>query len=173
MGHFIMDEPSDPSNWNGHQVSLADIDEMARYSKEIWPELPAIIRGWPAYLKGYQYKYLDAAWAQYHVRFGSIDDFIANNVRDAKATRLALVLGLNTVAGGGPGGIPGYHNDKFAMTNAQVRSWGNALLAEPYVCAFFMFRWNQDYFGRPDIEEAMGELRKKAESLPNRACRRS
>jgi len=59
VGHFIMDEPSDRTNWNGYQVSLADIDEMARYSKEIWPSMATIIRGWPAYLKGYHYQYLE------------------------------------------------------------------------------------------------------------------
>jgi hypothetical protein len=173
MGNFIMDEPSDRSNWYGHQVSVADIDVMARYSKEIWPDLPAIIRGWPAYLKGYQYQYLDAAWAQYHERFGPIDAFIANNVRDAKASGLALVLGLNVVAGGGKGGIPGYYYDKSAMTAAQVRSWGGTLLAEPYGCAFFMFTYTPDYFARPDIQAAMAELSQKAQSLPNRPCRRS
>jgi hypothetical protein len=174
MGHFLMDEPNDPSNWFGHTVSLSDIDEMARYSKEIWPDLPAIIRGWPWFLKGYDYKYLDAAWAQYHVRFGSIDDFIATNVRDAKASGLSLVVGLNVLAGGGKDeGIPGYHKDKYAMTASQVRTWGNALLDQPYACAFFMFRFNADYFNRPDIQAVMTDLSRKAQSLPNRPCRRS
>jgi len=173
MGHFIMDEPNDRRNWNGHLVALADIDEMARYSKEIWPDLPAIIRGWPAFLKGYQYKYLDAAWAQYHERFGSIDAFIASNVADAKAIGLPLVLGLNVLAGGGEGGIEGYYRDKHAMTASQVRSWGAAMLAQPYVCAFFMFRYNPDYFARPDIQAVMAELSEKAQSLPNKPCRRS
>jgi len=173
MGHFIMDEPSDPANWSGHQVSLPDIEERARYSTEIWPDLPAIIRAWPAYLKGYQYKYLDAAWAQYHARFGSIDDFIASNVRDAKASGLQLVLGLNVVAGGGESGIKGYYYDKPAMTAEQVRSWGGALLAQPYGCAFFMFTYNPDYFARPDIQAAMAELSAKAQSLPIQPCRHS
>jgi hypothetical protein len=172
MGHFILDEPGDPTNWNGHLVSLADVEEMARYSKEIWPDLPTIIRGWPAYLKGYQYKYLDAAWAQYHARFGSIDEFIANNVRDAKASGLALVLGLNVVAGGGEDGIPGYWRDKNAMTASQVRTWGSALLAQPYICAFFLFTYNPDYFVQADIQAAMAELSAKAQSLPNQPCRR-
>jgi hypothetical protein len=172
-GMDLMDEPNDRSNWNGHLVALADIDEMARYSKEIWPDLPAIIRAWPAYLKGYQYQYLDAAWAQYHERFGSIDDFIASNVRDAKAIGLPLVMGLNVVAGGDDSGMTGYHHDKYAMTASQVKSWGGAMLAQPYVCAFFMYRYNPDYFARPDIQAAMAELSTKAQSLPNRPCRRS
>lgn len=174
IGHFIMDEPSDAHNWNGRVVPPAEIDEMARYSKEIWPDLPAIIRGWPDYLKGYQYKYLDAAWAQYHQRFGPIDAFIANNVRDAKASGLALVTGLNVLAGGGEDeGIPGFHNDKYAMTAAMVRTWGSVILAEPYFCAFFMFRYNPAYFERSDIQAAMAELSQKAESHPKRACRRT
>jgi hypothetical protein len=173
MGHFIMDEPNDRKNWNGHRVALADIDEMAKYSKEIWPDLPAIIRGWPSYLAGYEYKYLDAAWAQYHVRFGSIDDFIASNVRDAKAIGLPLVLGLNVVAGGGESGMPGYHKDKYAMTASQVRTWGSAMLSQPYICAFFMFRYHPDYFARADIQAVMAELSEKARRLPNKPCRRS
>jgi hypothetical protein len=172
MGHFILDEPHDLTNWNGHLVSLADIEEMARYSKEIWPDLPAIIRAWPSELKGYQYKYLDAVWVQYHARFGSIDDFIVNNIRDAKASGLALVLGLNVVAGGGEDGIPGYFQDKHAMTASQVRAWGGALLAQPNVCAFLLFRYNPDYFARADIQAAMAELSAKAQSLPNQPCRR-
>jgi hypothetical protein len=174
MGHWIMDEPNDPSNWFGHTVSLSDVDEMARYSKEIWPDLPAIIRGWPWYLQGYNYKYLDAAWAQYHERFGSIDDFIAEHVRVAKASGLALVVGLNVLSGGGKDeGIPGFHNDKFAMNASQVRAWGNALLDDPYPCAFFMFQYDERYFGRPDIQAAMAELGQKAQSRPKRECRRS
>ena len=172
MGHFIMDEPSDPHNWLGHQVSLADIDEMARYSKEIWPDLPAVIRGWPWYLKGYEYKYLDAAWAQYAARFGSIDDFIATNVEDAKASGLALVIGLNVLAGGGEHGLPGYYNEKFSMSAAQLREWGGAFLAKPYGCAFFMFRYDSAYFNRPDIRDAMAELSQKAQSLPHQTCKR-
>ena len=112
-------------------MSLADIDEMARYSKEIWPDLPAIIRGWPDYLLGYHYRYLDAAWAQYHVRFGSIDQFIADNVRDAKASGLALVIGLNALAGGGDKGLQGYYKDKGSMSASQLRSWGGASWTTP------------------------------------------
>ena len=173
IGHYIMDEPSDRNNWFDHTVALADIDEMARYSKEIWPDLPAIIRGWPWYLKGYQYKYLDAAWAQYHPRLGSMDDFIATNVADAKASGLALVIGVNALAGGGDAGLPGYYFEKKSMTAAQLKEWGGAWLAKPYGCAFFMFRYNEAYFTRPDIKEAMAELSRKAQALPVTPCQRS
>jgi hypothetical protein len=173
MGHFIMDEPSDPSNWNGKVVPLSDIDEMARYSKEIWPELPAIIRAWPDYVEGYNFRYLDAVWAQYHSRFGSLDDFIDKNVRLARASGLALVMGLNVVAGGNDPSMKGYHNERLAMTAAQVRQWGDRILDEPYICAFFMFRFNPDYFNRPDIQAVMDDLSNKASARPIKECRRS
>jgi hypothetical protein len=172
LGHYIMDEPSDRRNWNDHLVARADIDEMARYSKEIWPGLPTIIRGWPWYLKGYDYKYLDAAWAAYHERFGSIDEFVSTNVRDAKESGLNLVVGLNVLAGGGADGLPGYKAGKNSMTAEQMKAWGGALLDQPYACAFFMFRFHPDYFSRPDIEEAVAELAQKARRLENRTCRR-
>src|SRR4051812_98675 len=107
IGEFIMDEPHNPDNWGGTLVSRATIDEMARYSKSIWPSLPVVIRSWADYLKGYNYKYLDAAWAQYSERKGPVGTFIANNVRDAKATGLALVVGMNVLDGGtSASGIP-------------------------------------------------------------------
>jgi hypothetical protein len=173
MGHFLMDEPSDPSNWNGHVVAVADIDEMARYSKEIWPDLPAVLRAWPDYVKGFNFQYLDAVWAQYHSRFGSLDNFIASNVRDSKASGLALVMGLNVVAGGTEQSMKGYHNERLAMTADQVRTWGNRILDEPYICGFFMFRYNAAYLARPDIQDALADLSRKAQNLPKRPCRRS
>jgi hypothetical protein len=173
LGHFIMDEPGDPSNWNGKSVSPAEVDEMARYSKDIWPAMATLVRGWPAYLKGYQFKYLDAAWAQYHVRFGSIDEFIANNVRDAKASGLALVVGMNVLNGGsGSSGIPGTRAGKYAMSASELRSWGGALLSEPYACALIIWRYNSSYFERPEIQAALSDLNHEAQSHAKQPCRR-
>ncbi|MFL5401899.1 MAG: hypothetical protein ACJ8BF_03695 [Gemmatimonadales bacterium] len=91
IGHIVMDEPQDRNNWNGTTVSPAEVEEMARYSKQIWPSLPTIVRAFPAYLQGYHYQYLDAAWAQYLEKFGDLNAFLSTNVRDAKASGLALV----------------------------------------------------------------------------------
>jgi len=172
IGHFILDEPSDPKNWNGHRVALADIEAMAAYSKEIWPDLPAVIRAWPDYLQGFEYEHLDATWVQYHARFGALEPWLEENIRGARALGLAVILGLNVVAGGGEEGIPGIYSDKYAMNASQLRAWGSRLLDESNVCAFFMFRYQANYFGRPDIQAAMTELSQKAAGLPNRPCRR-
>jgi hypothetical protein len=173
VGHFIMDEPSDPSNWKGKQVTPAEVDELARYSKEIWPTMAALVRAWPAYMKGYQFKYLDAVWAQYHSRFGPIDAFIASNVRDAKASGLALVAGLNVLNGGSASsGIPGRTAGKYAMSASELRTWGGALFSEPYICALFIWKYDQGYYTRPDIKAALLDLNHLAESHSKEACRR-
>jgi hypothetical protein len=174
IGHYILDEPHDPSNWAGRTVSRATVDEMARYSKSIWPTMPTIIRGWPAYLKGYKYRYLDAAWAQYSARFGNISSFMANNVRDAKASGLALVIGMNQLQGGAKGGLNGfYRRGYYAMSASQVRTWGAAMLANSYPCAFLSWAYNSKYQGRSDIKSAKAYLAGKARAKGTKSCRGS
>jgi hypothetical protein len=172
IGHYIMDEPHDPTNWGGRRVTPAEIDEMARYSKELWPTMATIIRGKPDYLKGYEYKYLDAAWMQYTVAFGDMGNFIRTNVADAKASGLALVGGLNVINGGSKNsGIPGRRVGKFGMSANEIKTWGGALLAEPSTCAFIFWQYDEKYLSRPDIKAAFEELGKTARSYPKKACR--
>jgi hypothetical protein len=173
VGHFILDEPNDRSNWGGKVISRATVDEMARYSKGLWPSMPTIVRGWPAYLKGYDYQYLDAAWAQYSDRFGPISSFMSDNVRDAKAAGLALVVGLNLLDGGTKAsGIKGFSKGKHSMSPSQVKTWGNALLSDSYVCAFLSWKYTDAYFSRAGIKSALADLSEKAKGMPNKGCRR-
>ena len=44
LGHYMIDEPNDPANWNGQPVPPATLEEMAKYSKSIWPDMPTIVR---------------------------------------------------------------------------------------------------------------------------------
>ncbi|HEV7365585.1 MAG TPA: hypothetical protein VGN76_07035 [Gemmatimonadales bacterium] len=172
IGHYILDEPHDPSNWAGHTISRATVDEMARYSKSIWPSMPTIVRGWPAYLKGYHYRYLDAAWAQYSARFGNVSTWLQKNVRDAQSSHLALVVGLNQLAGGGKGGLPGFYRRGFyAMSGKQMRAWGATILGNSYPCAFLSWAYNSKYMNRSDIKSARAYLAGKAGSKANKSCR--
>ena len=171
IGHYILDEPHDPSNWGGTVVTPATVDEMARYSKQLWPTMPVIIRGWPDFLKGYTYHYLDAAWAQYSARKGPIADFVRNNVRDAKASGLALVVGLNVLDGGTKAsGIRGNSSGHYAMNGSQLNTWGSALLADDYPCAFITWKWNASYMGRSDVKSAMASLSQKAQQHASSSC---
>ncbi len=66
IAHYLMDEPYDPANYGGEPVPGATLDEMARYSKSIWPSLVTVVRSEPYLIKwSGTYQYLDAAWAQY------------------------------------------------------------------------------------------------------------
>jgi hypothetical protein len=178
IGHFLMDEPSDRSNWNGHQVSPAEIDEMARYSKEVWPTMPAIIRAWPDYLKagGYQYKYLDAVRIHYLARLGDVDQFIDEMAKGAADLNLALIGGLNVLNGGSPNsGIPGRAEGKFAMSADELRSWGTKFLTKAPLCAFFVWEYDDtftEYLKRPGIKEAFADLKKIAEDMPKKPCKK-
>ncbi|HEX7336237.1 MAG TPA: hypothetical protein VF252_03425 [Gemmatimonadales bacterium] len=171
IGHYLVDEPHDPANWGGRTIPLAAIDEMARYSKQLWPGLPTVARAWPKFLKGHNWRYLDAAWAQYSDRFGSVSAFMQQNVRDAKAAGLALVVGMNQLAGGSKSGLRGFYSGRFAMSANQLRSWGAAMLGDSYPCAFLSWAYNAKYMGRSDIRSAMAHLADKARSRPAKSCK--
>jgi hypothetical protein len=172
VAHFIMDEPQDPTNWNGKLVSQAQIEEIAKYSKEIWPSMLTMIRAKPDYLAGYQYPHLDAIRTHYLDRFAPLDEFIAAQVQGAKALGVGLVGGLNVLNGGSKeSGIPGQRAGKNAMSADEIRSWGGRFLSEPYLCGFLMYEYDSTYFSRPDIQAAVADLAEMARSLPNRSCR--
>jgi hypothetical protein len=172
LAHYIMDEPYDPTNWNGKPVTAAEVEELAKYSKEIWPNLPTIVGVWPGYLKGVPHVYLDGVRHHFHIRYAPIEEYEATNLRDAKAEGLSYITGLNLLNGGtGESGIPGRKEGKFAMSAREITAWGNLLIADPYVCGFVMFEYDVDYLARPDIKDALTELKKKAEAHPQQSCR--
>ena len=163
IAHYILDEPYDPANWNGEPVQGATIEEMARYSKSIWPGLPTVVRAEPYLVKwSGTYRYLDAAWAQYLARKGDVGDYLERNVRDAQAMGLGLVVGLNVRHGGTPNLTP--------MSADEVESYGSALLNSSYACAFLNWEWDENYFSQSAIGAAMDRLRAKAESRTARKC---
>jgi hypothetical protein len=172
-GHLLLDEPYDKSNWNGKPVSQQDIEELARYSKEIWPSMVTVLRTHYDYLEGSQYPHLDAVRIQYHSRFGSLDDYIAAHVAVAKSLGQAVIGGVNLLDGGTEAsGIPGKREGKFAMSAQELRSWGRRFLTDPNICAFIMYQYDSAYLARPDIQAAMAELSEVARSIPKKACRR-
>jgi hypothetical protein len=172
IGHYLMDEPHDPHNWGGRLVSRATVDAMAKYSKQLWPSLPTVVRSWPAYLKGYRYRYLDAAWAQYSARKGPIGSFTSQNVNDAKRAGLKLVVGMNLLDGGNKSSrIKGNLSGKYAMSASQLRQWGAVLMSNSYVCAFLSWKYSAKYIGRSDIKSAMSYLAGKARGSRAGSCR--
>lgn len=161
IGHFIVDEPNDETNWNGHTISAATVDEMARYSKMRWPGMPALVRVEPSYFRYHTPRYLDAAWAQYVMRKGPVGDYIRRNVADAQRADLALVVGLN-IRKGGP--------NRRQLTPSEVKTFGSALLSSSYPCAFISWNYGS-YLLTTSMKEALRLLRGKAQSRSTKTCR--
>jgi hypothetical protein len=163
IGHYLIDEPNDPANWNGRPVAPATLEEMAGYSKQLWPTMPTIVRAEPGYLAQWSgsYRHLDAAWAQYLHRRGDAGDYIRRSVSDAKSKGLALIVGLNILKGG---------PNQSEMTASQLQSWGSTLLADPYPCAFISWKYDEKYLQPLDITKAMASLSQKAREHVSRSC---
>ncbi len=67
LAHSLLDEPGASQSWGGQLLSRAEIEEMARYSESIWPELPTAVRATPVWLGrgATTYASLDIAWAEW------------------------------------------------------------------------------------------------------------
>jgi hypothetical protein len=160
IGHYLIDEPNDPVNWNGRPIPGSMVEQMAQYSKQLWPDLTTIVRVTPTYLTG-NYRYLDAAWAQYLARRGDVGDYLRRNIADAQSRGLALIVGLNLLKGG-PNGTP--------MTASQVESYGSALLSSTYPCAFISWQYSANYLASGSVASALDALRNQADNRANKSC---
>ncbi|MFL5536085.1 MAG: hypothetical protein ACJ8AP_10310 [Gemmatimonadales bacterium] len=163
IGHYMIDEPNDPYNWHGEPIPGSMLEEMAKYSKSLWPTMPTIVRSHPTYMDNFTttYKYLDAAWAQYAERFGDPKAYLAANIAAARSKGLALVVGLNITMG---------TLKKTEISAQQIESWGSALLSDSYPCAFISWQYRAAYLNRPDIRAAMARLAQKAAAHTARSC---
>jgi hypothetical protein len=163
FAHYLIDEPYDPRNFGGKTIPGKTLEEMARYSKSIWPNLKTVVRAEPYEIKwSGTYRYLDAAWAQYLWRKGNPSDYVQRNVSAAKQMGLGLIVGLNLVGGGTPNGT--------WMTPSEVENWGSALLNSDYPCAFISWTYNSDRLNTSAMKDAMSKLRRKAQNRSSRSC---
>jgi hypothetical protein len=176
MGHFLIDEPEDPTNWGRRTIPQSTVEEMAKFSKKLWPGLTTVIRGKAVYLanNGRKYKYLDAGWAMYQSWQGNPTTWIRAQNAAAKRSGLKLVVGLNLLNGGTKASrIRGTKGRLYAMSASQVRSWGSLMLNESRstACGFFGWRYDGRYHGRSDIKKALSYLSSKAKAQPRVSCR--
>ena len=174
IGHYLIDEPHRASRWGGKAISQATLEAMAKYSKELWPQMTTIVRVAPSYLASASitYKYLDAGWTQYTVGKGDAANWVASETAAAKRKGLGLVVGMNVLDGGnGSSNIRGWTSGKWAMSASEIRNYGSAMLGQSYACAFFNWTHDTDYYGRSDIKSAMADVSSKARSHEKTSCR--
>jgi hypothetical protein len=182
--HYLVDEPKSRSNWGGQVITNDVLDEMARYSKEIWPNMLTAVRvtpvdlekhagGYLTPLPSWTWKYLDTAWLQYESDNGEINQYVTAQNESATRQRLGLAVGLQALTGGdgssGISGPPGYTSD-WAMSKDELLKYGTPLIKSPSSCAFLMWTYRYDldpndgyeYFNRPEIDASVATLKQLA-----------
>ncbi|MCX7886594.1 MAG: hypothetical protein N3B01_04960 [Verrucomicrobiae bacterium] len=151
IGHMLFDEPHDPTNWDGKPVPFATIESAAAASKRLWPNLPTAIGSPAQYLSaGAPYKHLDFSFAQYSAKRGDLDTWRRDELAHAQKAGLKPLFGLNVLRGAG--------RDQ-PLSAEQLRRFGTALVREPVSHGLLMWKWDEEYFSRPDIRQAMEEIR--------------
>ena len=174
VGHMLIDEPHRASKWGGKAISHATLEEMAKFSKQLWPRMPTLIRVVPSWLgqARFTYKYVDAGWTQYTAGKGDPKRWVESETAAAKREGLGLVIGLNVTDGGnGSSGIRGESRGKWAMSASELKSYGTAMLSSTHACAFVMRAHDDAYYGRSAIRQAMADLSAKARKHARTSCR--
>jgi hypothetical protein len=157
LAFMMIDEPFAPNSWGGEVVPMATLDQMAQYSRSIFPDLLTAVRAAPSALQSYAWQYLDVSWAQYTARKGPIDQYVSTEVAAAKAAGLGLVVGLNISKGGDGSSGLGTTNE-WSMSGNEILQYGHALLDAPYACAFESWDSRSSVIDQPDVAAALQEL---------------
>ena len=176
LAHMLIDEPNRASKWGGKIISQATLEQMAKYSKQIWPSMPTVSRVVPSWLaaSSVTYTYLDAGWTQYTSRKGDAAKWLASEVAAAKTKGLGVVVSMNVLDGGnGSSGIRGYTSGLYSMSATEIRTYATALLNNSYDCGFFLwtYQYGKTYYARTDIKAAMADMSNKAKAHVKTSCR--
>ncbi len=166
LGHILIDEPHDPTNWNGAPVPYAIIDSAAAFSKSLWPTLPVGVTSPPTFLAQAPLPSIDWSFAQYRPNKGEINAWLAMQRSAAERSGLALVLSINVLDANG-------HDAPLAAS--ELQRIGVAMSAEPGLCALTMWKYDDrrpEYFERADVQRAVAAIAAVASTGSARSCRR-
>ena len=174
IAHYLIDEPHRAARWGGKAISHKTLEEMARYSKQLWPQMTTVVRVAPSWLAkaSFNWKYVDAGWTQYRATHGDAAKWVASEATAAEREGLGLIVGLNVIHGGdGSSGIRGYTRSKWTMSASEIRKYGYAMLGSKRACAFVNWTHDADFYGRSDIRSAMADVSARARSHARTSCR--
>lgn len=170
VGHMLLD---DITNFPGSDPSAADLEEMARYSKELLPGLMTFVRqqatDMPVPEAG-QYVYVDAAVNQYVASEGDVEAYAEEQEARAAELDLGVINGLNIADGGdGSAGRPGFSPHRYPMTAEEITEYGTVLANVPSCGMFLNWEYDAeqpwsdgtigaDYFDQPELQAALADL---------------
>ena len=186
IANSLIDEP-ETKQW-GTILTKPMIDQMAAYSKTIFPTLPVGVNHGPT---GYKwraterYTKVDYAVYQYAhwITKGNVITWRDAVLAQAKLDGVTPGLSVNILNGGAPDNVDGIYNctgtgqaglgtfyPNCRMTPDQLRTWGTALL--PYGCVMFMWKFDATYMNKLANQDAFKALATLAASKPRRSCKR-
>jgi hypothetical protein len=76
--------------------------------------------------------------------------------------------------GDGSSKIRGTLSNRWAMSAAEINTYGTAILAEPYACGFLFWThlyWGADYFNRTAVKSSITTLSNLARNHVQTSCR--
>jgi len=175
----VMDEPQ-ITDWGG-VMSKPLLDDMATYVKAIFPTLPTgVVARWD-WRPEEQYQVIDAILAQYQWNKGDITLYRDNILARAELEGISVIFSLNILDGGImswqtkdcsiplTGGF-GTKVPNCRMTADQVRDWGRLLGVAG--CAMSMWRYDAEFMGKADNQQAFRDVAATLAAVPGRPCRR-
>ncbi len=168
--HMLID---DIDTFEGNDPTAAELDEMARYSREVFPGLPTLVRANATTLPvpdGGTYVHLDGCVNQYLATDGLVGEYAVAQREATLALGLDLVMGLNIADGGnGSSQKPGWRQDYWAMSAEEIVNYGTTLGSAPGTTMFLNWEYDgeevwfdgsvgSDYFDEPDMQDALATL---------------
>lgn len=170
VGHMLLD---DIHTFPGGGPDAAEIEEMARYSKSILPNLMTYVRERATAMpepRGGQYTVLDACVNQYKNLDGPVEPWAREQAERSRELGLGIINGLNLCDGGdGRSGQPGWRKDRWAMSAEEITAYGTVLAQVEGMGMFLNWEYDAeepwtdgsigaDYLRQPEHEQALREL---------------
>jgi hypothetical protein len=186
IGNSLIDEP-ETKQW-GTILTKPMIDQMAAYSKTVFPTLPVgVNHGPPGYKWRATERYTKVDYVAYQYAYwvtkGNVITWRTAVLAQAKLDGVTPALSVNILNGGAQDQGDGLYDCKGTgqaglgtrypncrMTSDQLRTWGTALL--PYGCIMFMWKYDAAYMNKLSNQDAFKALATLAASKPRRSCKR-
>jgi hypothetical protein len=175
VGVQIIDDRG-AGNWGGKALSNAQIDEMAKWWKQLLPGVATFIAGgYASQLVGYKWRYLDGSISQYNAGYmGNVKAWRDKAVASAAKARTSLILALNVLNGGKlvRGCYRGDRRNLCSMSANEVRTYGAVLAAAKGVCGISTWKYNARYQARPGVTYALKYVARLAAKHSLVSCKR-
>jgi hypothetical protein len=175
VGVQVLDDRG-AGNWGGRAITNAQIDQMAKWWKQILPGVPTLMAGGYAWnLTGYTWYYLDGSINQYNARYmGDVKTWRDKSVKAAASARTSLILSLNVLNGGKlvSGCYRGGSSSYCSMTPTELRNYGAAIAAASGICGIGTWKFKSTYQSRSGVTDALKYVASLAAKRSSVSCRK-